>query len=238
MPMGADPDTEDGFTQWVNSIHPAFAKPSLAKLLVEQGYETVQDAHLVTVELLRTDFSLKSGHAAKFVEAARAVQASLMAAPSMGEVVPELVQPPQFAHPTKRALAPPVPVASATVQGCGVGGLATATAMTAWVTRLVSWARANWGQAEAGAIELIARDTGTSLVIPQQAVSDEFELALHAALVGALPDVTIRFLGEAAASSSGLEVLQMLLHPVLGSQGDRVTLRPSRPCNSSSSTLL
>ena len=107
MPMGADPDTEDGFTQWVNSIHPAFAKPSLAKLLVEQGYETVQDAHLVTVELLRTDFSLKSGHAAKFVEAARAVQASLTAAPSMGEVVPELVQPPQFAHPTKRALAPP-----------------------------------------------------------------------------------------------------------------------------------
>ena len=38
--------------------------------------------------------------------------------------------------------------------------------MTAWVTRLVSWARANWGQAEAGAVELIARDIGTAIAIP------------------------------------------------------------------------
>ena len=61
----------------------------------------------MTAELLRTDFGLKYGDAAKFAEAARAVQASLTAAPLMGEVVPELVHPPQFAHLPKRALAPP-----------------------------------------------------------------------------------------------------------------------------------
>ena len=94
------------------------------------------------------------------------MQASLVMATQLGEVVPQLVKPPQFAHPPKRALAPPVPVASGTVQGCGVGGLATAAAMTARVTRLVSWARATWGQEAAGAIELIARDTGTLLSIP------------------------------------------------------------------------
>ena len=141
-------------------------------------------------------------------------------------MMPQQVQPPlvaQVVHQPKRAVAPPVPVATGSVQGCGVGGLATAATMTAWVTRLVSWARANWGQAEAGAIELIARDTVTALAVPQQAVGEEFELALHAALVSGLPDTTIRFLGEAAASSSGLEVLQMLLHPVLGSQGHSAT---------------
>ena len=122
------------------------------------------------------------------------MQASLVMAPLVDEVVGEVVKTPQFTHPQKRALAPTAPVASATVQGCGVGGLATAAAMTARVTRLVSWARANWGQDAAGAIELIARDTGTSLSIPQQAVSEEFELALHAALVGDLPDTAIRFL--------------------------------------------
>ena len=223
MPVGADPDSEDGFTQWVNSIHPSFEASALGKRLIAEGFDSVHDAHLVTIAILRTDFELKSGHAAKFVEAAHAVQASISAASVMGEVVSQPVWPLQFAHQPKRTLAPPVPVASGTVQGCGVGGLASAAAMTAWVTRLVSWARANWGQEAAGAVELIARDTGTSLSIPQQAVSEEFELALHAALVGGLPDITIRFLGEAASSSSGLEVLQMLLHPVLGSQGHSAT---------------
>ena len=113
---------------------------------------------------------MKAGHAAAFVEAARAVQASLEAAPELRQVMPQQGQPPlvaQVVHQPKRAVAPPVPVATGSVQGCGVGGLATAAAMTAWVTRLVSWARANWGQAEAGAIELIARDTGTALAIRQ-----------------------------------------------------------------------
>ena len=223
LPVGADPNSEDGFTQWVNSIHPAFEATALGKRLIAEGFDSVHDAHLVTVELLRTDFDLKSGHAAKFVEAAHAMQASMSAASVMGEVVPQPVWPLQFALPPKRTHAPPVPVASGSIQGCGVGGLGTAAAMTAWVTRLTSWARANWGQESAGAIELIARDTGTALSIPQQAVSEDFELALHAALVGDLPDSTIRFLGEAATSSSGLEVLQMLLHPVLGSQGHSAT---------------
>ena len=43
---------------------------------------------MVTAELLRTDFSLKAGHAAAFVEAARAVQATLETPPELSEVVP------------------------------------------------------------------------------------------------------------------------------------------------------
>ena len=61
---------------------------ALGKKLIEAGFESIHDAHLVTVELLRADFDLKSGHAAKFVEAPRAMQASLVMAPQMGEVVP------------------------------------------------------------------------------------------------------------------------------------------------------
>ena len=76
LPVGADPNTKDGFTQWVISIHPAFEATALGKRLIAEGFDSVHDAHLVTVELLRTDFDLKSGHAAKFVEAAHAMQAS------------------------------------------------------------------------------------------------------------------------------------------------------------------
>ena len=72
----------------------------LGDQLVADGYESVHDVHLVTVELLRDDFGLKSGHAAKFVEAAREMQTSLAMAPVMGEVVPHPVQPPQVVrHP-------------------------------------------------------------------------------------------------------------------------------------------
>ena len=49
--------------------------------------------------------------------------------------------------------------------------------------------------------------TQASIAIPQQSVSEEFELALHATLVSGLADVIIRFLGDVAASSLGLEVL-------------------------------
>ena len=130
MPAGADPKPEAGFVQWVSSILPTFAETSLGDRLVEEGFDSVHDAHLVTVEMLRADFGLKSGHAAKFVEAAREMQASLAMTPVMGEVVPHHVRPLQVVLPPKRALAPPVPVATGTVPGCGVGGLATAAAMT------------------------------------------------------------------------------------------------------------
>ena len=90
----------------------------------------------------KTNLKLVIQHIILFITA-RAMQASLVMAPLVGEVVGEVVKPPQLTHPPNRALAPPVPVASATVQGCGVGDLATAAAMIAWVTRLVSWARAN-----------------------------------------------------------------------------------------------
>ena len=104
--VGADPNSEDGFTQWVNSIHPAFEATALGKGLIAEGFDNVHDAHLVTVELLRTDFDLKSGHAAKFVEAAHAMQAPMSAASVMGEVVPQPVWPLQFALPPKRTHAP------------------------------------------------------------------------------------------------------------------------------------
>lgn len=131
LPAGADPKTEAGFVQWVSSILPTFAETSLGDRLVEEGFDSVHDAHLVTAEVLRADFGLKSGHAAKFVEAAREMQASLAMPSLMGEVVPHPVQPPQVVLHPKRALAPPVPVATGTVPGCRVGGLATAAAMTA-----------------------------------------------------------------------------------------------------------
>ena len=75
--MGADPDTEEGFVRWVNSIRLVFAETSLGTRLIAEGFERVHDAHLVTAELLRDDFDFKAGQAAAFVEAARAVQASL-----------------------------------------------------------------------------------------------------------------------------------------------------------------
>ena len=117
MPTGADPKPEAGLVLWVNSIHPAFVEMKLGDQLVAGGYESVHDVHLVTVELLRDDFGLKSGHAAKFVEAAREMQASLAMPPVMGEVVPQHVQPPQVVLPPKRKLAPPVPVATRTRVG-------------------------------------------------------------------------------------------------------------------------
>ena len=100
LPAGADPKTEAGFVQWVSSILPTFAETSLGDRLVEEGFDSVHDAQLVTAEVLRADFGLKSGHTATFVEAAREMQASLAMPPLMSEVVPHPVQPPQVVrHP-------------------------------------------------------------------------------------------------------------------------------------------
>ena len=44
LPMGADPNTEAGFTRWVNSIHPTFEKSALGKKLIEAGFESIHDA--------------------------------------------------------------------------------------------------------------------------------------------------------------------------------------------------
>ena len=54
-------------------------------------------------------------------------------------------------------------------------------------------------------------------------MSEKFDIALHEALLTALPEGTIRFLGTAAEKSSGLVVLQLLVHPVLGAKGHSST---------------
>ena len=61
-------------------------------------------------------------------------------------------------------------------------------------------------------------------------VDEEFDIALHEALLTGLPEGTIRFLGTAAEGSSGLRVLQLMVHPVLGATA------PSRHCSSSRPT--
>ena len=71
--------------------------------------------------------------------------------------------------------------------------------------QLISWTRSNWGEAEASAIADINRDSGAEVFAGQ--VSEEFDIALHEALLTDLPEGTIRFLGTAAEQSSGLVVL-------------------------------
>ena len=71
------------------------------------------------------------------------------------------------------------------------------------------------------AIPDINRDSGAELFEGQ--VSEEFDIALHEAMLTDLPEGTIRFLGTAAEKSSGLVVLQLLVHPVLGAKGHSST---------------
>ena len=58
--------------------------------------------------------------------------------------------------------------------------------------QLISWTRSNWGEAEASAIADINRDSGAEVFAGQ--VSEEFDIALHEALLKDLPEGTIRFL--------------------------------------------
>ena len=228
MPTGADPDNTEGFARWVNSIHPAFIQDGLADKLVEEGYDRVSMAAGITVDVLRNQFAVKMGHAVAFVAAAKAVQVTLGYDEEAAEVVDPMrggrnelpTLPPPTATPVaerRRTAVPKVPTAAAGAAGCGQGGMGTVAAIQAWVVRLTSWARSEWGADTAHAIAAIARDT--ELPIDFLTVSDEFEVALHSGLLHDLPDEAITYLGDSATGSSGLKVLQMMLHPVLGAQG-------------------
>ena len=101
--------------------------------------------------------------------------------------------------------------------------------------------RSNWGEAEASAIADINRDSRAQVFAGL--VSEEFDIALHEALLTDLPEGTIRFLGTAAEQSSGLVVLQLLVHPVLGAKGHSSTQQAlqqfeSYPACTSRSALL
>ena len=87
MPTGADPDNTEGFARWVNSIHPAFIQDGLADKLVEEGYDRVSMAAGITVDVLRNQFAVKTGHAVAFVAAAKAVQVTLGYDEEAAEVV-------------------------------------------------------------------------------------------------------------------------------------------------------
>ena len=216
MPLNADPATEAGFTAWVNSIHPKFVEHGLADKLIEEGYDTVASTLHLDEDELRVDFDAKTAHARQFVAAAQAVCRALgyinpAPAPGAGSREKRETQQTELAK---------VPVESASQPGCGVGGLGTVQAFQAWFPRLITWARSNFGEVAAASCDAVRRDTGVALGALQGAVSKDFEFALAEGLITGLPDVTVRFLGSAATSSSGLELLQLLVHPVLGAKGE------------------
>ena len=219
MPVGADAQTEKGFRDWVASVHPVFEEMKLADLLIEVGYDRVAVVGAIDEDTLRESFGVKRGHATLFVLAARALRKSL-GLPTPSEVA-SVVTTSHMAHATKRrAHAPKVPLAGSS-SGCGVAGLGTVASVRAWMLQLISWARSNWGEAAAMAVADINRDSAAQ-VFPGQ-VDEEFDIALHEALITDLPEGTIRFLGTAAEGSSGLQVLQLLVHPVLGAKGHSST---------------
>ena len=187
MPTGADPDNTGGFKRWVDSIHPAFVHDNPADNLVEDGYDRVSMAADITIDVLRNQFAVKTGHAVAFVAAAKAVQVTL----GYNEEAAEVVDPmrggrnalPTLSTPAatlvterRRTAVPKVPTAAAGAAGCGQGGMGTVAAMQAWVVRLISWARSEWGTDTAHAIAAIARDT--ELPVDFLTVSDEFVVRL------------------------------------------------------------
>ena len=87
MPLGKDPNTDDGVTAWVNSIHPKFAAMGLADKLLTEGYDTVLSVSMLDDEELRDEFDLNKGHAKLFAAASRAVCRTL------GYTVSEVIQP-------------------------------------------------------------------------------------------------------------------------------------------------
>ena len=124
MPVGADALTEQGFRDWVDSIHPVFAEMNLADRLVEEGYNRVAVATYVDKELLRGTCGVKRGHATLFVLAALAVHKALGMSTSTTNVnVVTSTQAPCIMK--RRTPAPKVPLAGSAA-GCGVAGLGTA----------------------------------------------------------------------------------------------------------------
>ena len=59
MPVGADASAEQGFRDWVGSIHPVFVEMRLADLLVEQGYDRVAVAASIDEDMLRETCGVK-----------------------------------------------------------------------------------------------------------------------------------------------------------------------------------
>ena len=63
MPVGADAQTEQGFRDWVGSVHPVFVEMKLADLLVQMGYDRVAVVVSIDEDMLREAFGVKHGHA-------------------------------------------------------------------------------------------------------------------------------------------------------------------------------
>ena len=83
MPVGSDELTEQGFRDWVGSIHPVFKEMNLADLLVAEGYDRMAVATHVHEDVLRGTCGVKRGHATLFMLAAVAVHNALgMSTPS------------------------------------------------------------------------------------------------------------------------------------------------------------
>ena len=161
MPVDVDASKEQGFRDWVGSIHPVFVEMRLADLLVEEGYDRVAVAASIDEEVLRGACGVKRGHATLFLLAARAVHKSLgIRASTTNESVVAPTQAPNVMK--RRTPAPKVPLAGST-PGCGVAGLGTVASIRAWMLQLISWTRSNWGEVEAMAIADINRDSGAEV---------------------------------------------------------------------------
>ena len=216
MPEGAgDPlvitSAEDEVRAWVNSVHPVFAATKLAERLIDAGYDRMPNMYGVTEQRLIDGFKVKEGHAAQFVHAAERMRKENVSTATTLTTA--------GTYQKKRTPAPKVPVAAKGSQRCGVAGLGAVEDIRAWLPQVMSWARSNWGDAEASAVESIALDSASQAYDAEGVVDPEFDKALHYALVGDLPTTTMQFLGAAATGTSGLRVLQVLMQPVLGAKG-------------------
>ena len=143
MPVGSDELTEQGFRDWVGSIHPVFKEMKLADLLVAEGYDRMAVATHVHEDVLRGTCGVKRGHATLSMLAAMAVHNALgMSTPSTSNTVTSTTSTPSFMK--RRTPAPQVPLAGSGT-GCGSAGLVTVAAIRAWMLQLISWTRSNWG---------------------------------------------------------------------------------------------
>ena len=77
MPADADPDTEEGLTAWVNSVHPKFGALGIAAQLIASGFDTVHSVGLVDAEDLVEEIGMLRGHAVQLEAASAAVRRAL-----------------------------------------------------------------------------------------------------------------------------------------------------------------
>ena len=180
MPVGADALTEQGFRDWVGSVHPVFAQMRLADILVEGGYDRMAVAMHIDEDVLRGTCGVKRGHATLFMLAALAVHKTLgMSTPTTSVNVTSTTSTSSLMK-RQRTPAPKVPLAG-NGAGCGVVGLGTVAAIRAWMLQLISWTRSNWGEVEASTIADINRDSGAQVFAGL--VSEEFDIAMHKAML-------------------------------------------------------